>query len=162
DSSASEKDYSIVVTFMGLAVSSALLEAKLYFSRVDTLTWQMFYDLVVQNTNTYKQCLKNGPSQREIYQRKVQTIQNGVDNPVWHFFCFKIGLLLYSKMKASVDIWLNLDFVNTKKLRQMKLDSYPDMSLKLRMRMILALTIANTISSICIISLREYCDYFKF
>ena len=35
------KDFSFVATFIGLSISTGLLEAKLYFSRIDTVTWQV-------------------------------------------------------------------------------------------------------------------------
>lgn len=146
---AGERDLSMVFTFIGLAISSALLEMKLYFSRIDTLTWQMFYDLVVRNLDIYHQCLKTAPKRRQIFADRVRAIRGHAGStsgysPVWN---------VYNRFQASTAIWYNLDFVDKEKLDKLKLTSYPEMTLQLRTRLIFALKIANRISCSCIITL---------
>ncbi|KAJ6221808.1 hypothetical protein RDWZM_000353 [Blomia tropicalis] len=143
-------DFSMIATFIGLSISTALLEAKLYFSRIDTVTWQMFYDLVVRNADICKRCMKSEASQAKTFNRRLDMVRKKLakkhSTSVWWFNP-------YSRMKASGSIWWNLDYINKFKLSQTKLSQYPEISFRLRTMMIIELNIANVISSTLITSL---------
>lgn len=150
-----ERDFSMVFTFIGLAISSALLEVKLYFSRIDTLTWQMFYDLVVQNLDLYRQCVKEAPKRRQILVDRMKAIRGRNGRRGSTSVGYSPIFSVYTRLRASTAIWYNLDFVDKEKLDERKLSSYPEMTLQLRTRLIVALSIANKISCSCIITLCE-------
>ncbi|MDN5249762.1 MAG: hypothetical protein QWI73_06735 [Alphaproteobacteria bacterium] len=117
--------------------------------------------MVVQNLDLYRQCVKEAPRRRAILADRVKTIQMGQNSGQRRRGSTSVGwspfFSVYSRLKASTAIWYNLDYVDKEKLDERKLSSYPEMTLALRTRLIVALSIANKISCSCIITL-----YFSF
>ena len=51
------KDYFYVLIFIMFFIFVLLIEPNLYFSRIDTITWLKYDDLVVKNCDIYQRCL---------------------------------------------------------------------------------------------------------
>ena len=112
----------------------------------------MFYDFVVRGTDFGEQCCKSREKRCEIFHSKLKEIEKRLE------FCGSIRRHIASccivkcicNAIVYVDMWVHLDDVDRVKLVRKKLTLYADMSLPLRLKLIVAIKFLDQINLLLI------------
>src|SRR5699024_7137146 len=109
------KDYFFGVTFIMLFANGLLLEFDLYFSRVDTITWKLLYDIIVLDGQIYRKCAKSQKELEKLRLRKISRISYEIPK----FFRVLPNFLVrkYLKLAAELEIWFQLKHIDECKFR---------------------------------------------
>lgn len=109
------------------------IEPKLYLSScVESFTWQLFYDLVVTNSEIANSCLKKAnhhhqfPNLDSLFRDLAQSIAQLIKNPT-------------STVQRLALVWFKMDRLDQVKMSQKCLRSYPNLSLDFRFKLLLVL-----------------------
>lgn len=145
-------DSFIVLSIFAVNLFSFACHSALYFLRVNTLTWQWWHQLVVINQDRYYQARLTDVKQlNDIYERKFRQIQYRASlSRAKHLKLFsEFFHNLYCQFRVKLEVWLNMDNVNKKQLLGKPLSVLPNLSNKLRMKLILLLI---SIDKICLLA----------
>lgn len=143
-----DRDVLYGVIMLMLFLSSIHLEKCIYFSRVDTPTWQAVYDEVVRGESFFRQSRYSKKVQNLIFNDRLKKIQKSV----WFTsFCPVILQNSLGRVVTKVVIWYCCEFYNLNKIEtQFKWKFIPEASVKLRAKMFIFTDVIETVNWILI------------
>lgn len=145
-----DKDYFFGVTFIMLTFNGLLLEHDLYFQKVDTLSWKVLYDRCVFDLQIYQKSFKSVEMQAKLYSCKLKQITQ-LPAPAYFNLLPKFCFQKYIDLKTKLELYRNLELIDTKKFGQYKSYLFPNVSAKLRIQVCLTLIMLEKINSFIIV-----------
>lgn len=136
-------DQLFVLSFLLMGTFIFIAQHQLNVSQVNTVTWQFFYILVVQNIDIFEKCRKSSAQLQRLHQVREKAVYEKVSYKHWPMP--KKFLKLYCALKANWSIWINMDHVNKGKIAHYKLPVNFDIPIELRTKLIITITIIEKI-----------------
>lgn len=120
--------HKIVIRYFALITVLMLTAAncKLYTSRVDTITWQFFYALIVRSTDHYRVSFKPEAKIAKLRQIKFQQMYSKNRKILLcRILLFpKSWVHKLSMLEAKYAIWCSMEHLNKEKMFRTKLPIY--------------------------------------
>lgn len=135
-------DQLFVLSFLLMGTFIFIAQHQLHVSQVNTVTWQFFYILVVQNIDIYEKCRKSPTQLERLHQVREKQVYEKVS---YSWPLPKKLLKVYCALKANWSIWINMDHVNKSKIAHYKLPVNFDIPIELRTKLIITIAIIEKI-----------------
>lgn len=124
------------ILFVMLYVNALCLVCGLYFTRVDTPTWQILYDRVVVESDKFLECTLEQEQVAQILQNQI--VQTARNHPWWpKMLCRKVCRAL---------VWFHMVSVDRARLAKCGMRFYPSYSVELRCQAQLLIRLLNRLS----------------
>ena len=148
--------FTTVILFL-FSIFWFICEYSLYHLNINTPTWKFWNQLVVQNQDRYYECVLQGDKLTKIEQQKEHLIMKRImEQKYIKQIIPEIGLQIYCKLWAKVEIWFQLKNVDKKKLFSQPLSILPNVSPKLRSYVLLIMFLADKLCLIVQIVVGSY------
>src|SRR5699024_5406316 len=128
-------------SFIGIVIFLVVLfnfisQSLVYFLDVSTITWRWWYQLVVENQDSYYNSVISAEEFELVLQRKqVYFVQKLHRYRYWRMIVPEFCTKILATIVAKLDIWLHLENVNKRRLLSKPLTMMPHLSTKLRTRL---------------------------
>jgi len=127
-----------VIMFL-MATFGFICTCLLYRLKSNNIVWQFWYKFVVENQDIYYQCIKSDEEMMLTRFRYEEMIKSKIPRAfkVFRKYDWPVKLL------AKCIIWINFDNINKRKFFSHKIEELPDISNRLRKRLLLMLILAD-------------------
>lgn len=144
------KLYDSLLTTAVIVIGIFLQKAKKGFLTSPLKIWNYFYELVVRNTDYYKQCKRTKEEVLLLRQKRQKQLTNKLADQYWWFSVVPVRVqTVLCSVKARFSIWKNLDDVNLSRMQRHSIRIYSNEApLELRIKLVLAV---NIIDKICFV-----------
>mgnify|MGYP007002771711 CR=1 FL=1 len=127
-------------TFLMLFVSCVLIEHSIYFSRVDTSTWQILYDGVVRRSNIFSTARHPHAVQLHNYNRRLEEVKGCRLS-----FLPKLLQNGFGKLITKAEMWLKAENYNLEKIKSSQWKYVTRASVELRTKMFIFVEVAEVV-----------------
>lgn len=141
----------IAVTMYLFELFNFVCHSALYHLNVYRITWQWWLQLVVINQDQYRRCVLSEDKLANAVQTKVTQLRSRLVCCRYTFAKLLPRLILQSccSLLARIEIFLSLDNIDKQQLFSQPLDILPNLSKKLRSRLLITLILADVLCLIC-------------
>lgn len=142
------KLYDSLLTTAVIVIGIFLQKAKMGFLTSPLKIWNYFYEIVVRNTDYYKQCKRTKEEVLQLRRKKQKQLADKLIDQHWYYQALPVRVqTAFCGIKARLSIWKNLDNVNLTRMQGHSIQIYKNEApLELRIKLILAV---NIIDKIC-------------
>ena len=146
-----DRDFLFPLTFIMLFVYCICMENRLYFTPINTITWQMYDDLVIKTMDAYEkskstsELLKNSADQLNKVKNRCKNL---------HFPDFLVDS--YSKIWTKIQVWLHFGHVDLKILAQLRMHYFHSVNVSTKVKIIQTIILADRISNFIIFIICKY------
>ena len=131
-----------ILQFVGFA------QKAIYYSGIDCLTWFKHYELIVVNYQVYQKCIKSPMYIDRLMERKVNQIKEKSSKiKLLKIIPYFIRNNIFSVI-AKVEMIRKMENLNLCKFSQHKMTVFPNLSPKLRVKIILLQLFFEKVSSV--------------
>ncbi len=131
--------------FLMLFVSCVLIEHSVYFSRVDTDTWQILYDGVVKGGDIFSETRLSHAVQLDNYNRRLKEVKGGR-----LLFLPKLFQDCFSQLITKTEMWFKANGYNRKKIKSSQWKYVPQASVELRAKMFIFVEVVEVVYCIVV------------
>lgn len=114
-----------------------------FFQRVDTITYQIYYDLIVINTDQINNCCLSKTEQSLLSKDKYKNYLAKLDQwqMIFHFYPIHFLWKQICWYLAQLQLQLNGQFIDQNKILKYPLETIPNVSVEFRLKIAWAITV---------------------
>lgn len=142
-------------TFLMLFISCVIIERSIYFSRVDTPTWQIIYDGVVSSGRAFRKSRLSLAVRRSCFNRRQEKVKRKLS--------FLPNLLknILSKLIAKAVMWYRCEGYSLEKVKSHRFAYIPLASVKLRAKMFVFVEMSEVVNWLIIVFISKKLSFKK-